>query len=191
MEHPVVCDFSCSFSKYFSIPESILSIRLTYNIIAAPVENCVTLSKVTCAVYHVTVSSTALLFFLRVRAIFNRNKYITTGFFLLWLAVLGGSLTSVLSLSGVHIGNTKYCVFSNFKSYRSAANITLAAFDTCVFIAITWHLSNSQYSIKNDDSILKKFDLLGRYLPAFSRALLHDGQKYYMYSHFHCFPSLG
>jgi hypothetical protein len=88
-------------------------------------------------VYHLAVSSTALLFFFRVRAIFNNNKYISYGFFILWLAVLGGSLTAVLSLSGVHIGTTKYCTFSNFRPYRSSGNITLAIFDTCVFVAIT------------------------------------------------------
>ncbi|KAF9457886.1 hypothetical protein BDZ94DRAFT_1336667 [Collybia nuda] len=148
----------------------------------APVNDCVALSKVTCAMYHVTVSSTALLFFLRVRAIYNRNTYITAGFFFLWVAVLGGSLTSVLSLSGVHIGTTKYCAFSNFKSYRGAANITLAVFDTCVFVAITWRLSNNQLSILkcNNPASKRRFDLFGKYYPAFSKGLLHDGQKYYM-----------
>ncbi|KAF9457505.1 hypothetical protein BDZ94DRAFT_225694 [Collybia nuda] len=154
----------------------------------APVENCVTLSKVVCAVYHVTISSTALLFFLRVRAIFDRNRYVTIGFFILWLGVLGGSLTAVLSLSGMHVGNTKYCAFSNFKAYRSAANITLVVFDTCVLIAITWRLSNTHLTVKSDDIRLKaRFNLLGKYLPAFSRALLQDGQKYYMYGHIDLF----
>ncbi|KAF9456735.1 hypothetical protein BDZ94DRAFT_320894 [Collybia nuda] len=148
----------------------------------APVDDCVALAKVSCAVYHVAVSSTALLFFLRVRAIYNQDTYITAIFFFLWVAVLGGSLTSVLSLSGVHIGTTKYCAFSNFKSYRGAANITVAVFDTCVFVAITWRLSNSQLSILKASSPASKrrFDLFGRYYPAFSKGLLHDGQKYYM-----------
>lgn len=131
--------------------------------------------------YHITISSTALLFFLRVRAIFQ-HKYITAGFFILWVAVLGGSLTAVLSLSGVHVGNTKYCTFSNFKSYRSAANITLAVFDTCVFISITCYLLTTQVSSKSEETTPKaRFNLLGKYLPVFSRAVLQDGQKYYMY----------
>ncbi|KAF9457890.1 hypothetical protein BDZ94DRAFT_1313768 [Collybia nuda] len=149
----------------------------------APIGDCDTLTKVTCAVYHVTVSSTALLFFFRVRAIFNRNVYITAGFFVLWVIVLGGSLSTVLSISGVHIGNTKYCAYTNFRSYRSGvANITLAVFDTCVFVAITWSLSHSQLSIQKNGGLSSEthFDVFGRYLPAFSKALLIDGQKYYM-----------
>jgi hypothetical protein len=132
-------------------------------------------------VYHVAVSSTALLFFFRVRAIFN-NTYITASFFILWLAVLGASLTAVVSLSGVHIGTTEYCMFSNFKPYRSSGNIAFALFDTCVFVAITWRVVAGSSKTRTAAGEPKgKPDLFGRYLPAFSRALLQDGQNYYLY----------
>ncbi|KAF9457889.1 hypothetical protein BDZ94DRAFT_1227223 [Collybia nuda] len=169
---------------YFVSRWSTLLYAITISVFhSAPIDDCDTLTKATCAVYHVTVSSTALLFFLRVRAIFNRNTYITVGFFTLWVIVLGGSLTSVLSATGVHIGNTKYCTFSDLKTYRSAvANITLAIFDTAIFIGITWRLSNSHLSIKKTNSadLKPRFHLFGRYLPVFTKALLHDGQKYYL-----------
>lgn len=142
------------------------------------------MSKLTCVAYHITISSTALLFLFRVCAIHGFDKYITAGFSIFWLAVLGGSLTAVLSLSGVHIGNTKYCTFSNFKSYRSAANITLALFDTCVFIAISWRLYNSHISLEGDATSIKTtFNLLGKNLSTLPRVLLQDGQKYYMYGY--------
>ncbi|KAF9457501.1 hypothetical protein BDZ94DRAFT_225354 [Collybia nuda] len=143
----------------------------------APTGNCEVVGETTCTIYHVTVSSTALLFFLRVRAIFNKNRYITAIFFLLWIGVLGGSLTVVTSLSGVPIGNTKYCTFSNFKPYRSTANIIVATFDTSVFIAVTWRLSFRKAYTKGGG---RTFDFFGQYLPSFTRALLQDGQKYYM-----------
>jgi hypothetical protein len=150
---------------------------------AAPVENCEVFSKVTCAVYHVAVSSTALLFFFRVRALYDGNKWITAAFFIMWLAVLGGSLTVVTSLGGVHIGNTKYCTFSGFKPYGSSANIIIGVFDTCVFVAISWRLlANSAVAAPRDGSALDRFNLFGRYLPHFSRALFQDGQNYYMYA---------
>jgi hypothetical protein len=124
-------------------------------------------------VYHIAVSSTALLFFFRVRAVFNNNRYVSIVFFIIWLSVLGGSLTAITSLTGIHIDNTKYCTFSNFQPYRSSGNITLAIFDTCVFAAITGRLSNNQSlpnaGVKPDKS---RFSLFGKYLPAFSRALL-------------------
>ncbi|KAF9457887.1 hypothetical protein BDZ94DRAFT_161019 [Collybia nuda] len=150
---------------------------------APPVGNCDVLTKVTCGIYHVTASSTALLLFLHMRAIFDRNKYLTAGFFGLWVVVLGGSLTSILSISGVQIGNTHHCAYTNFKSYRSSVtNITLAVFDTCVFFAVTWRLSNIQLSVLNNGGSPSKMrlDIFGKYLPAFTRALLHDGQEYYM-----------
>jgi hypothetical protein len=128
------------------------------------------------------VSSTALLFFFRVRAIYDGNRYVTAAFFIMWLSVLGGSLTVVTTLSGAHIGNTKYCTSTGFKPYVSAANITIAIFDTCVFLAISWRLlAGSPVVTTRDDSALKKSTLFGRYLPHFSRALFQDGQNYYMY----------
>ncbi|KAF9457500.1 hypothetical protein BDZ94DRAFT_225173 [Collybia nuda] len=144
----------------------------------APIGNCAASAKIPCSAYHVAVSSTALLFFLRVRAIFEKDRTITIVFFVLWLAVLGGSVTAIPSLSGVHIGKTKYCTFSSIGTYRSAANITLAIFDTCVFIAITWRILRDQFTYEVGDQTKSNF--FGRGLPAFSRALLQDGQKYYM-----------
>ncbi|KAF9457601.1 hypothetical protein BDZ94DRAFT_1240666 [Collybia nuda] len=149
--------------------------------ITAPVEDCAALARIKCAVYHVTISSTALLFFLRVRAIFNQNRQITVVFLILWLAVVGGSMTAVISISGTHLGDTPYCVFADVKSYLTAtANISLALFDTSVFIAITWRLSTSHLTDKRDAFRGGKADFFGTYLPAFSKALLQDGQKYYM-----------
>ncbi|KAF9457507.1 hypothetical protein BDZ94DRAFT_1240744 [Collybia nuda] len=149
--------------------------------ITAPIENCAALARVKCAVYHVTISSTALLFFLRVRAIFNQNRQISIIFFILWLIVVGGSMTAVVSISGTHIGDTPYCVFSDVRSYLTAiANISLALFDTCIFIAITWSLSTDHLTNKGDGLKGGMAALFGKYLPAFSKALLQDGQKYYM-----------
>lgn len=154
--------------------------RLTRYHTAAQVENCAVFSKVTCAVYHPAVSATALLFFFRVRALYDGNKYITAVFLVMWLAVLGASLTVVMSLTGVHIGNTKYCTFAGFQPYGSSSNIVIGVFDTCVFAAISWRLL-ANAPLASDTGNLGKFGLFGKYLPRFSRALLQDGQNYYMY----------
>jgi hypothetical protein len=129
------------------------------------------------------VSSTALLFFFRVRALYGKNKYITAAFIIMWLGIVGGSLTVVTAINGVHIGNTKYCMFSGFKLYSSSANISIAIFDTCVFIAVSWRLlANSPVAVPKDGSAPNVFYLLGRYLPQFSSVFFQDGQNYYMYA---------
>ncbi|KAF9460057.1 hypothetical protein BDZ94DRAFT_1300141 [Collybia nuda] len=149
--------------------------------LTTPVKNCVALIRVACVVYHITLSSTALLFFLRVRAIFHRSLRITVIFFILWLTVVGGSLSAVVSVSGAHFGGTSSCVFSNVRSYNTASgNSAVVLFDTCVFVAITWRLSTTHRMGKRDTFQGWKANLFGTYLPAFSKALLQDGQKYYM-----------
>lgn len=100
----------------------------------------------------------------------------------MWLAVLGASLTVIWTLQGTHIGNTKYCTYVGFQPYGSSSNIAIAVFDTCVFVAISWRLladAPSDGGKRSSDSGI--FGLFGRYLPHFSRALLEDGQKYYLY----------
>lgn len=100
----------------------------------------------------------------------------------MWLAVLGASLTVIWTLQGTHIGNTKYCTYVGFQPYGSSSNIAIAVFDTCVFVAISWRLladAPSDGGKRTSDSGI--LGLFGRYLPHFSRALLKDGQKYYLY----------
>jgi len=99
----------------------------------APIGDCSMMATFTCAVYHVAVSSTALLFFFRVRALFNKNKYVTAVFFVMWLGVVAGTLTVIPSRVGGRLGPTEYCTIISFKAYGSAANITIGVFDTCVF----------------------------------------------------------
>lgn len=146
---------------------------------AAPLPNCEVVKKTICVLYHVAFSSTSLLFFLRVRAVFKENKYIVICFFCLWLSVLGGSLTIATLGDAVHLGPTRYCRAINVKAYAIAAPITFAVNDTFVFLAISWRLmTNSMPDHK--DKISFKSVILGEYLPAFSRALLNDGQIYYL-----------
>ncbi|KAG6867430.1 hypothetical protein C0993_002818 [Termitomyces sp. T159_Od127] len=148
--------------------------------LAAELPDCQVLEKIICAFYHITFSSTALLFFLRVRAFFNQNKYIIAFFALLWLAVLGSSLTAATVASAMHLGPTNYCVNAKLKPYASAAPITFAINDTFVFLCISWRLLSSALGRGRNSSIVSV--ILGNYLSAFSRALLHDGQVYYLVS---------
>jgi hypothetical protein len=53
--------------------------------------------------------------------------------------------------------------------------------DTLVFLAITWRLSRNSYTrLTLKDGF--RFIVFGDYLPVFSRALLQDGQAYYLFA---------
>ncbi|RDB23091.1 hypothetical protein Hypma_009730 [Hypsizygus marmoreus] len=136
--------------------------------------------KTLCVLFHVAFSSTALLFFLRVRAVFNDNKYVIRFFFILWLAVLGGSLTVSTVGGATEIGPTHHCNPKPLKTYIIAAPITFAINDTFVFLAISWRLLMNSW----DPDVKRSFKVVafGEYLPRFSQALLQDGQVYYLVS---------
>lgn len=147
----------------------------------APLPNCQVIQKTVCILYHIAFSSTSFLFFLRVRAIFNRNRYVVAFFFLLWLGVLGGSLTVATVGHAVHLGPTQYCSSTEFKSYISAAPITFAVNDTFVFLAISWRLLKNDWGTADCKRGFRS-TISGEYLPTFSKALLQDGQVYYFVS---------
>ncbi|KAF5381349.1 hypothetical protein D9615_008347 [Tricholomella constricta] len=168
---------------YFLSRASVL-VYIIVNVIfqTAALPNCQVIKKTVCVLYHVAFSSTAFLFFLRVRAIFDKNKFVVAFFFVLWLGVLGGSLTVATVGNAVHLGPTKYCRATKLKPYASAAPITFAAHDTFVFLAISWRLLQNSMSDPHRSNLSLRSMVLGHSLPAFSRALLQDGQVYYLVS---------
>ncbi|KAF8953402.1 hypothetical protein BDZ97DRAFT_1767467 [Flammula alnicola] len=146
-----------------------------------PVNACAELALAMDWFFPVVISSTSLLFLLRARAVFNDNIYIVSLFFFTWFAVVGGSLTSGLGTEGGNIGTTKYCWYTSVKSYVSASFIIPLVHDTLIFIAISWRLMGNAHVDHNFKSGFRTL-LLGHYLPAFSRAMLQDGQMYYLSS---------
>ncbi|KIJ41531.1 hypothetical protein M422DRAFT_31730 [Sphaerobolus stellatus SS14] len=145
----------------------------------APVGNCPKFEKILDAFYPVSVSTTALLFFFRIRAIFNRDKYVVSAFFVLWLCVVAGSLTVAFAVTGINIGPTNYCLNASLQPYAAAGGIVPLVHDTCVFLAISWKLYKNAYVDLNLKTGVRTV-LYGEYLPIFSKALLQDGQLYYL-----------
>ncbi|RDB22900.1 hypothetical protein Hypma_009718 [Hypsizygus marmoreus] len=170
-------------AAYFLSRFSVLVYSLLDVIVqTAPLGNhCHSVEKAICVFYHIAFSSTSLLFFLRVRAVFYRNRLIILFDFLLWLAVLGGSLTIATVGGATELGPTKYCQLEPPKGYISAAPITLTVFDTFVFLAVSWHLISTSCAGNTNNPRMKGV-LLGKYIPAFSRAVLQNGQVYYLVS---------
>ena len=165
-----------SIHKYVDLVPSRL---LTLIFLVGAVGNCQTLQVAIGCCFAVGVSATSLLFFFRVKAIFNNNIYIVIFFGFLWLCTLAGSITVPFAIEGAHIGLTNHCINTGVKPFSSSGVIIATVNDTLIFISITYRLLvDTTY----DDSWrgrLRSF-FKGKGLPAFSQSLLQSGQEYYL-----------
>ncbi|CAA7262440.1 unnamed protein product [Cyclocybe aegerita] len=144
---------------------------------------CRTLDTIAESFFAVSVALTSLLFLFRVRAIFDRNKYVRAFFSLMWLAVVAAVITPTQGLTGMNIGPTKYCIHEKVEMYVGAANLLPLVNDTLIFLAISWKLMQNTHAASAhplSGKINLRAFLRGDYLPAFSRGLLQDGQVYYL-----------
>lgn len=147
--------------------------------LAAPVNSCYWLEKFSSILFSLCVPSTSLLFFFRIRAVFDRNPWILAFFSGLWLAVVATCVLATVGVDSTHVGSTKYCIEGEIKSYVKITTIIPVVNDTLVFLAITWRLYRHSYArptLRNSLQVL----IFGDYLPRFSRAMLLNGQAYYL-----------
>ncbi|KAJ6585780.1 hypothetical protein B0H19DRAFT_1110733 [Mycena capillaripes] len=147
-----------------------------------PVGGCQELDRVLIILYPIVISSTSLLFFYRLRAIYAGSagsRTVTVLFSLVWLAELVACIGVIFGTEATNIGPTRYCLLSQLAPHSAAACITQAILDTGVFVAISYRLTSNAYV---DHGWRVKFCVFfrGDYLPYFSRAMLVDGQMYYM-----------
>ncbi|KAF8914439.1 hypothetical protein CPB84DRAFT_1669070 [Gymnopilus junonius] len=143
------------------------------------VSNLAYLLGMTVVLIPISFPTTSMLFFFRVRAMYAGNNWVIGFFFCLWLGVVAASITFIPGASASFIGPTGYCFISNIARYVGSSSMIFAINDTLVFCACTWRLMRNSYiepDMKNGISIM----VFGRHLPAFSRALLQDGQAYYL-----------
>ncbi|KAF8189564.1 hypothetical protein K438DRAFT_1676795 [Mycena galopus ATCC 62051] len=158
------------------------TLYLTY-----PLNNCVLARKfyeVGCAI---SVPANSLLIFLRARAIFNDNRALVLCFFALWLTVAGTAIMPAIPgmIKAANIGPTKYCTTAGDKSYTGVFTIAPPIHDTVIFVAISWRMFHNSHLIggsRTDRGLggVIKAAMTGEYLPQFSRAVLMDGQLYYL-----------
>jgi len=144
-----------------------------------PLKRCVLGQLLANICYAIAVPANCLLFFLRARAIFNRNPYLVMILFVLWLSVLGTGAVMPSGIFGGNIGPTPYCLTTSAKPYVGAIGITPVIHDTAVFFAISWRLFGNSQGGHGLGGNIRAF-LTGEYLPQFSKAVLKDGQLYYL-----------
>ena len=92
---------------------------------------------------------------------------------------MGGCTTLVVAVNAVHVGPTQFCVTSDVKPFAAAAFFIPLINDTLVFLAMTWRLSRNSYACRTLEHDVRVF-VFGDYLPMFSKAMLQDGQAYYL-----------
>ncbi|KAF7335942.1 hypothetical protein MSAN_02307600 [Mycena sanguinolenta] len=145
----------------------------------APVENCNALAVGLDICLILSQTSTALLFFLRVTAVWYPSKIAYAVFSILWIAVLGAGITVPLGVRAAHIGPTTQCIITT-----EPANIEVAAAmplinDTAVLLAINYRIL--AHTIVADSSMARLRVFLGDKGPsALSQALLRSGQHFYL-----------
>ncbi|KAF8526224.1 hypothetical protein BU17DRAFT_40792 [Hysterangium stoloniferum] len=143
----------------------------------APISSCQKLPIVIGSCWAVAIPATSLLFFFRVKAVFDGKRGIVAIFALLWLVNLAGSLTVPFALSGGNIGSTKRCIPTAVKPFSSAGIIATACYDTLIFIAISWRIIKQTATGHKIRSFFA-----GDSLPYISRELLRGGQQYYLFT---------
>jgi len=125
------------------------------------------------------IPTTLLLFVLRTSALYNNNRYIVGLLSMSWLGVLICSILVPFGVSGYAIAKTGYCIEVKTALAGGFAEISPFVHDTIVFFATSWALSKSSYPHDNAKGKLQAM-FLGKYLPTFSKSILHDGQAYYL-----------
>ena len=142
------------------------------------------LDKLVATFYCTALIFTSLLFFFRTRAVFNTYPWVVAFFAGLWLAILGGCLAFIVNIYELVTVNPAsnmdpICINSDVNPILAATTIILLVNDTLVFLAISWRLSRNSYYPDTIESGIRLL-IFGDYLPVFSKALLQDGQAYYL-----------
>jgi len=144
----------------------------------AAVADCQALLYVTTGFVILAEASTALLFLIRLKAIYSDSKFIPGFFGFMWVANLGVSILIPLRLHGEHIGPTKRCIDTGLHPLASVPISLDTAYIILIFLAISYRLVS--YTIDGDTwKARMKCFVSGDGLPRLSKGLLQSGQLYF------------
>ncbi|THU95032.1 hypothetical protein K435DRAFT_798445 [Dendrothele bispora CBS 962.96] len=123
----------------------------------------------------IALSSVTFLFFLRLRAIYEGNRWVAGVFFVLWL----GNVASIaLDFEGIIL-----CIEQDIK-IRNASITAIGAlvYDTCIFIAISYRLLKNNTASERNAGFKTATEtfVLGKNLPRLSKVLFQDCQMLYL-----------
>ena len=125
----------------------------------------------------IIMPANSALFFIRVRAVYWRNKYVTAFFGSYWLAILGFFIFD--SISGImrcsDIGPSTRCFVDQHTD--AWGYIATAVYDTLMYLSISWRLASFVQANRWQDRL--KLFFTGDGFGCLSKALLQSGQMYY------------
>ena len=117
---------------------------------------------------------------MRVFALYSNNRYVIVFFSMTWLFVLGSHILVPMETIGGNIGPTKYCFVQRTKLGNTLAASSIFFYDFLVFTATSWGFMRNSYSDVNVKNSIRVM-VFGRNLPTFSKAILQDGQAYFLW----------
>ena len=146
-------------------------------VLDTPFNDCTALETTNVALLVVGMSSTLSLSYLRVCAVWRWNRFIVGFFGVSWLSGVAATLTLIRSFKTVQFEG--YCTGMIVNGLIVAPFITGLFNQTTIFLAITYGVCKN--SLSGDLTFRDGFLLmLGKSLPTFSKAMLHDSQICYM-----------
>ncbi|KAF7378258.1 hypothetical protein MSAN_00251100 [Mycena sanguinolenta] len=146
---------------------------------AAPVKHCHALSLGYNICLVLSQTTTAMLFFLRVTAVWHQSKVAFAVFSILWIAVLGAGITVPLGVRTAHIRLTMQCINTAVPADSEVAAIMPLINDTAIFFAISYRILAHMIVADSPLARLRVF-FGGPGLSALSEALLRSGQHFYL-----------
>ncbi|KAJ6454675.1 hypothetical protein C8R45DRAFT_1037680 [Mycena sanguinolenta] len=145
----------------------------------APVENCNALELGVDICLVLSQASTAMLFLIRVTAVWHPNKIAYVVFSTLWIAVLGTSIAAPIGIRGAHIGPTMQCTTTAVPANVELSVISLLINDTAIFLAINYRILAHTIAVDSPMTRLRAF-FGGNGLSTLTQALLESGQHFYL-----------
>ncbi|KAF9074118.1 hypothetical protein BDP27DRAFT_1416440 [Rhodocollybia butyracea] len=182
-----------------------LSLVFSCVIFADNAQTCApTLTVVAIGINFVALAFTLFQFFIRVRVIYCEDSWFKTGFFAtLWVLASGGaSLNFDFNVATPLAGCTKH-PSTSVLIRLGLPILAILVYDSCVFLAISFQIyklsslfvgakpqcNQKEYGTRDGPTpqFIQSFKaraltLVGRELPSLTRAILQDGQLYYLMS---------
>ena len=157
----------------------------SYYVVTTNTAHCVRLVTAEKWSIILAVSSTSLLFFWRVRAVYKDSPIVCGLFFLSWMAVSCSCILhtrfQVFLLDLERIREAGQCfTVGEYSAFIMTSTLVSMVNDLLIFCAITYRLMNM--AEVGDPTPKKRLMVAvsGRHLPAFPRTLLQDGQAYFL-----------
>ena len=126
-----------------------------------------------------TACFSTFLFLIRARGVFNDSNRAKTFFNVLWFLASSATLTDPFSFTAQRIYPRGLCAITKVNKLGAIGPITVAIFDTTVFLSISYRMIPPRQSVNIRTRITSFFT--GSNIGETSRSLLRTGQLYFLY----------